>query len=175
MTERQSDTETETVTPREVVIIKAFHALKIKTGPGGFDPYNVAKASQRLENSAHIFPQAASHDITLIEKTLEMIHDDQTQSKVMLKKILASCVELKALSTMFQFPLVEQMADSLLSFCFALKDMTPLARDVVSEHLRVLKIAIAEGPRAITPKDREVLLDGLEKAVQKVLRLQNNA
>lgn len=157
---------------KDAIIIKAFHALKIKTGPGGFDPHNVIKASRRLENSAHLFPQIASNDISLIETTLELVQDDQANSEELLKKILASCVELKAHSAMFQFPLVTQVSESLLTFCLALTAISPIVRDVISEHLRALKIAIGEGPRAITPDDRDVLLQDLEKAVKKALRRQ---
>lgn len=174
MSEQESGT---TGTPQDDVrIIKAFHALKIKTGPGGFDPYNIAKATRRLESSTHLFPQAALHDIHLIEETLRLLQQNQApeNSKELLRKILASCVELKAHSTMFRFPLVAQVTETLLEFCFALDDISPLAREVISEHLRALKIAIAEGPRAITPEDHTNLLDGLEKAVRKTLRQQKS-
>lgn len=156
--------------PKEAVIIKAFHTLKIKTGPGGFDPYAIIKASKRLESSAHLFPQVASHDISLIEDVLHMMRDED--SALALKKMLAPCVELKAHSAMFNFPLVTQVAGSLLDFCMRLSELTPIARDVASEHLRALKIAIEEGPRAITPEDHVNLLQGLEKAVHKALRQQ---
>lgn len=171
--------------PKDPIIVKAFYGLKIKTGTGGFDAMNVKKAERRLANAAHIFPQVAADDLMLIEEMLER-HTSQQQNLQptsdaateqegdcdLHENIVSSLVELKAHSTMFQFPVVTEILDNLLPFCLSLTQLTPLARDVIHEHLRALKVAIAQGPRAITEQDRTELLSGLKQAVAKVLRKQ---
>lgn len=161
---------------KEAVIFKAFYGLKIKTGPGGFDPMNVKKAERRMKNAVHLFPQVASGDIALVEEMLEKLSSDnvldQHAAITLHENIIASIVELKAHSTMFQFPLVTEILENLLPFCLTLTHVTPLACEVITEHFRALKVAIDQGPRAITPQDHKDLLLGLKQAVAKVLRNQ---
>lgn len=167
-------------TPKDPIIVKAFYGLKIKTGTGGFDAMNLKKAERRMENAAHLFPQVAADDLDLIEEMLERqsaqhvtgVATDDDQARAIHEHIVSSLVELKAHSTMFQFPVVTEILDNLLPFCLSLTHVTPLARDVITEHLRALKVAIAQGPRAITEQDRTELLSGLKQAVAKVLRKQ---
>lgn len=167
---------------KDAIVIKAVHALKIKTGPGGFDQMNIKKAERRLEGAAHLFPQAASDDLAILDDALAVIHDTMDvhdpQAIALLQDVLASVVALKAHSAMFNFPLVTQILDNLLPFCLSLSSVTPLARDVIAEHLRALRIAIEQGPRegtrGITPQDHADLLSGLQKAVAKVLRQQDD-
>lgn len=155
----------------DVIITKAVHKLKIKTGPGGFDRDKVVQAKSRLESSADMFPEVAADDLELIEQALQLLKQENPPRHV-LEKIMAAGVELKAHSAMFQFPLVTEVADSLLKFCMGVKTLSPIMREVISHHLNALKIAIGQGPRAITPQDHQDLLQDLEKVSQKVLREQ---
>ncbi|MDB5478685.1 MAG: hypothetical protein JWM96_1180 [Alphaproteobacteria bacterium] len=153
----------------EVIIIKASQELKRKAGTGGFDPAAIKNAETRLEAASLMFPAAAEQDISLIEEALELIAAKKPWKDIKLT-IQAATVELKSHSIMFRFPLVTVIAESLLRFCGGLTEIQPLAGEVIGLHLKTLRIAINQGPRAITDNDRVALLSGLEKASAKVLR-----
>lgn len=158
-------------TKRKPIIIKAVHKLKIKTGPGGFDQRNIMMARKRLAEAAHMFPAVAAQDLTMLDEALLSAKSgaDSIETK---QRILAACTEIKAHSVMFQFPLVAEIAESLILFCDNLKMYSDVAYEVIAEYLKALRIAIGEGPRAITPHDRDSLLQDLSKATDKVLRNQ---
>lgn len=168
MTDKPSFKSSEN-TPTDVRIIKASFALKIKVGSGGFDPRNVQKAEKSLAMSTHLFPSVASQDIELIKQTLREFQQSNTSSNSV-RTILGAAAELRSHSTMFQFPLVSKVAESLLEFCEKVNEMSPLVEEIVLLHLRTLQIAMDEGPRAINGNDRVELLSGLEKACEKALK-----
>jgi len=156
---------------KDVVITKASYDLKIKVGTGGFDRDAIVRAEVRLNDARHSFPEVAALELGAIEEALEMVrHEAQQISGT--KKLVSACVELRALSSMFQFPLVGEIAEGLLQFCISLKIVTPLANDMIKEYLNAFRISLNEGPRTVRPHDRDVLLHDLEKAAQRVLREQ---
>lgn len=155
--------------PENVRIVKASYALKHKAGYGGFDPHAMKVAEKRLNEAANIFPTVAAGDLTIIEKALEAIHENGLSREVM-RTVFAAAVELKSHSAMFKFPLVASVADSLCVFLDAVQNMSSDVREIIELHLKTLRIAIAQGPRAITEKDKIELLDGLEKACAKALK-----
>lgn len=152
----------------EVRVLKASYALKHKVGDGGFSPEAVKAATVRLESAVDLFPTIAAGDLAAIEQALAMIQSGDV-SKNVLTKVYSACVELKSHSSMFKFPLVTMVAESLCVFLDAIQEVSEIVRQIISLHLKTLKIAIAEGPRAITEKDKDELLSGLEKASAKAL------
>ncbi len=153
----------------EVRIIRATNELKLKVGGGGFSKIAVNNAEKRLDNASAVFPVAAEHDMTLIQDALRMIEDENVNFYEVLRKIRGACIELKSHSIMFKFPLVGKVAESLYEFCDKITAFTPLIIQVIALHLKTLKIAIDQGPRAIMPTDHKSLLVGLEMACSKAL------
>jgi hypothetical protein len=157
----------ENVPPR---IIKPPNALKHKVGNGGINDKAAAMAERRLDNSAEIFPTIAANEMKIIEEALASIEKGDTSEDVMMR-VYAACIELKSHSAQFKFPLVTAMADGLCNFLDAIGTINPIATAtaVISLYLKTLKIAIAQGPRAVEERDRVELLSGLERACQKAL------
>jgi hypothetical protein len=151
-----------------VRIIRATNELKLKVGGGGFSPIAVMNATKRLENSSNLFPLTAEHDLELIQEALRMIEEEANFYEI-IRKIRGACNELKSHSAMFKFPLVGKVADSLYDFCEKVTEFSPLIIQVIALHLKTLKIAIDQGPRAITAQDNQSLLVGLEMASTKAL------
>lgn len=154
--------------PDNVRIVKASYALKHKAGDGGFAPEAVKAATQRLENAVEMFPTIAAGDLEAIEEALKAIRLGDL-SKDILNKVYGACVELKSHGSMFQFPLVTKVAESLCAFLDAIEKTSTTIREIIALHLETLKLAIAQGPGAITEKDKAELLSGLEKACAKAL------
>lgn len=152
----------------DVRIVKASYSLKQKAGDGGFSAAAVKAATQRLESAVELFPSVAAADLAAIEQALAMIQSGDL-SKAVLTKVYAACIELKSHSSMFNFPLVTSVADSLCVFLDSIENVSMTIREIIALHLQTLKIAIAQGPRAITEKDKAELLAGLEKACAKAL------
>lgn len=157
-------------TPDDVTIIKAGYELKIKAGSGGFSPVAIAAAERRLEEAKSSFPTIARRDIQEIEEILLLLEQGEI-SKSLLWRVYAAGLELKLNSQMFQYPLVTAVSDSLCKFTDSVSLMSDLAAEVIALHLRTLKIAIEQGPRAITEQDKVELLSGLEKASEKATRV----
>ena len=156
---------------KEAVIIKASYKLKIKAGNGGFDWQNIAIAERRLKDSAHLFPEAASKDVDLIEKALQSLKTGRSSDEV-ISIIQASCIELKSHSVMFQFPHAAEVIDSLLKLSGEIRTMSPIIREVVVLHLRTLKIVIDQARNTSGAFSKEHLLEGLKKASEKALSEQ---
>lgn len=152
----------------EVRVLKASYALKQKVGDGGFSAQAVKTATERLESAVDMFPTIAASDLAAIEQALKVIQTGDL-SKPVLNKVYSACVELKSHGAMFKFPLVTMVADSLCVFLDAIKNVSMTIREVIALHLQTLKIAIAQGPRAITDKDKAELMSGLNKACVKAI------
>ncbi len=152
----------------EAKILKANYTLKQKAGDGGFSPEAVRAAMNRMESAVDLFPTIASGDLEAIEQALKIIRTGDI-SKPVMDKVYSACIELKAHGTMFRFPLVTMVADSLCVFLDSIQNMSMIVREIIELHLQTLKIAIGQGPRAITDKDKVELLNGLQKACAKAL------
>jgi 5,10-methylene-tetrahydrofolate dehydrogenase/methenyl tetrahydrofolate cyclohydrolase len=153
----------------EVHISKATNLLKKKAGSGGFDPRAVAAAEKRMAEAANLFPKIAASDIEVISYALRQL-EHATQTKEWMERIQWAAAELKSNSIMFQYPLVAAVAQSLCEFFEKSKALTALGREVVALHLQTLRIALEQGPRAVTKNDETQLLSGLGKASAKALQ-----
>jgi hypothetical protein len=151
-----------------IKVVRATYEIKQKAGSGGFDAKAVQYAEGRLKNAAEIFPSAAKHDLDKLDMILKELLGGNL-SEELIAKTKASAHEINVNAQMFSYPLVSAVAESLVSFCTAVKKISPLSVEVVALHLQTLRIALGKGPRAITGQDKAELLDGLERAGAKAL------
>jgi len=153
---------------KSVKVIRATYEAKQKVGGGGFDDKMIFAAEKRMKDAAEIFPSAAKHDMDKLDVILGEIRKGNVSDDLVLR-IKTSAHEIKVNGQMFQYPLVSAVAESLVMFCQTIKLFSPLAIEVVALHLKTLKIALDQGPRAIIERDRVEILSGLEKACAKAL------
>jgi hypothetical protein len=152
-----------------VKIIKATYELKIKAGTGGFAPEAIAAAEKRLTEAVTLFPVVAKKDLNEIEEILIQLEKGNFSQELLLR-VYSAATELRLNSQMFSYPLVTAISESLCVFCENVTKASALISEVIALHLRTLKIAIEQGARAITDRDRVELLSGLEKANAKALK-----
>ena len=153
----------------EAKIVRATYDLKMKVGGGGFKTDAIQRAEKRLADAKTIFPSAAKHDIDKLDLILDEVRKGNVSADL-IEKIKISAQEIRVNGQMFQYPLVSAVAASLYEFCEAIQTLSPITIEVIALHLKTLKIALGEGPRAITPRDRDELFTGLEKASAKALK-----
>lgn len=146
---------------------KSF-SLRKKAGTGGFDPKAIAAAEKRLADAKNMFPKIAAGDIDVISYAVSQL-EHATQTKEWMERIQWAAAELMSNGTMFQYPLVGAVAQSLYNFMGKATNLSTLGREVILLHLHTLRVALEKGPRAITKEDQSELLDGLAKACAKAL------
>jgi len=153
---------------KPVKVVRATYEAKQKVGGGGFSDKMIQAAEKRMKDAAEIFPSAAKHDMDKLNAILAEIRNGNVSQELVLR-IKTSAHEIRVNGQMFQYPLVSAVAESLVSFCEAIKTLSGLPVEVIALHLKTLKIALDQGPRAIMERDRVELLSGLEKACAKAL------
>lgn len=151
-----------------VKVLKASFSLKNRVGSGGIEAANIEAAEKRLREAKMLFPQVAAADLQVIELAIDKLQKD-VDVATELENIHTSALELKSNGAMFQFPLVTAVAQSLADFLEEMPGLTPMGRNVIMVHLKTLHVALAQGPRAVTPNDEAELLFGLKKAREKAL------
>jgi hypothetical protein len=150
-------------------ILPPSHALKRKVGHGGFDPKAIAAAEKRLFDAKAMFPQIATSDIDAIDVALKQL-EHAPDRKEWIERIQWAAMELRSNGTMFQYPLVTAVAESLYLFVARIRKMTDLKKQVIQLHHNALHIAMGHGPRDVLPSDEAELLNGLRKAAEKALQ-----
>lgn len=110
-------------------LINPPQRLKEKLGSGGLDKSIIAKAQQQLESNTVDFKPIGAHLLGMLDKTLQDIHSGKLRGKAAVKSLLYPVMELKAQGTMFHYPLITDISDTLINF---LETVTEVNSDVLS-------------------------------------------
>jgi chemotaxis protein histidine kinase CheA len=155
---------TDEPTPSATVkIFQPDNNLKKKLGHGGFDTRNIEKAEQRLLAARTEFPSIARRELHMINASLLALYDPAH----LLKEIFAAAVDLKANGGLFSYDVISAIADSLMDFTENLTEPNVNSLMIMQLHYDALQLVFEQGHDAMTVEQRDEMLDGLRKAVDK--------
>jgi len=120
MTEPQRSNRAELISPQK--------KLKEKAGSGGLDRKIIAKAQTQLESNTIDFKPIGLHLIRVIDEAIRDIKSGKLQGKPAITRLLYPAMELKAQGTMFHYPLVTDISNTLINF---LETVTEANDDVI--------------------------------------------
>ncbi len=131
-------------TPPPVKIYKASTELQVKAGTGDVDEKKVVRAENVIQNNTVDFLPLA---VTYLNRLDQGITNARKPDVPMAEKIAGMTqpvMELKANARMFKFDLITVMANIMLGFLEAIKQLDNDAIDIVAAHHATLRVIISK-------------------------------
>ena len=153
----------------KVQILDPSPALKKKVGDGGINPAFIKRAEKRLDEAAGEFPMAVKPDIEAIATALKNV-PEQAEHNILIEAINAAAFDLKGNGGTYGFPTFSRIADNLNQFTELIERLDRSAIIVVELHLDALKALCVTKKEVDFGQDKEELVEGLAKVVQKYLK-----
>jgi len=103
--------------------------LKEKVGSGGLDKSIIVRAQHLLESNTIDFKPIGSHLLRALDQAIQDVRSGKLRGKAALQNLLYPVMELKAQGTMFHYPLITDISDTLIHF---LEARTEINDDVLT-------------------------------------------
>lgn len=134
--EMTDDFETKSFANAE--LINPPNKLRQKVGYGGFDPGAIEKAERVITENKIDFTPTAEEFIGMMDNRVDMAERALVMGERAIEELIYPAMQLKAQGGMFHYPLVTDIAGSLVTF---LENITSVNKDVL-EIVNAHKTAI---------------------------------
>lgn len=128
---------------RTAEIITPPNILKQKMGSGGIDPASLVKAEKVIEKNTIDFIPIAKELLKTLETSLENAKSGVLQGEAAIESMLHPAVQLKAQGTLFHFPLVTEVSNTLVNFLETVENMDKDVMEIVTAHKTVIGLVIS--------------------------------
>lgn len=153
-----------------VKIHKANRMLQAKTGTGAVDAEVVKKAEAKVEEKKVDFEPMAQGFLDQMGKALAQAKESEVVHLADIKQDLTNAImQLKANGTMFDYQLVSELADMLLSFIEAIPDLDNDVVDILDVNHKTLCLVVKSKMSGDGGQAGETLKTEIRGAVQRYL------
>jgi hypothetical protein len=126
----------------DVMIIKANMALQAKIGAGPLDEKVVERCQQVMENNTVDFAPLAMEYLDNLEAAIQNAKSGALDLKQATEEMTAPVMQLKANASTFKYNLIGNLANIMLSFLEAVKELDNDVIAIVGAHHQTLKAII---------------------------------
>ncbi len=153
---------------RKAEYIRPPNTLKAKVGSGGLSDDILAKAQALLENNSVDFQPLAEMYLSSMMKGIERATDPVVSAKTDTESLIAGmlypAMQLKANGGMFHYPLITQIADSLVQFLEVIEEPDIDAVEIVLAFHTTIRAVIAGKITGTGGRHGEELMGALNQA-----------
>lgn len=157
----------------DVKIVMPLNKIKQKVGHGGVSEERLNKADEIFTRMAHDFPAIAKDDLDTIEEIAERLSKTGVLTDEERTKIQDSAIMLKSSGAMFHYPIVTDMAHSLLNFIENVPEIRKEVIDIIIAHHKSLKLVIETKKTGDTGDYGDLLMSELTKVVKRYYNTRN--
>lgn len=133
--------------PKNIKIFKADNSLQLKAGTGQISDFLVSAADELILNNTVDFSEIAPSLLMRLQKSIHHIRSESAggaERKQALSEVIAAVMELKANGAMFKYPLVSDLAATMLSFLEHIDSVDNDIIDLIDAHEKTLNTIIAK-------------------------------
>jgi len=145
-------------------IIKANYRLQQKVGAGPLDPRAVLKSQQAMDNNTLDFGPVGLTILKKIEDVINIAKSPEANSKDIKASLTTPVMELKAHAALFHYSLISMLANVMLNFLEAIKDVDDDVIDIVRAHHDTLHMIIVRQIRGGGGDSGRLLVEELQQA-----------
>lgn len=145
---------------------KASKILQQKIGSGPLDPTIIERAQQVIENNDVDFTPLGLQFLTELEEALDVAEKNSNADKFESQKqsLTGPVMELKANAAIFHYNLVGDLANIMLSFLEAIKQLDKGALSIIRSHHDTLKGIISDNMKGDGGQKGQVFINELESS-----------
>lgn len=148
---------------RKAELIMPPNRLKEKVGSGGIDEKVLSKAQELMENNTIEFNPIASMMIDVLHEAIADAKTGALTGEAAIEAMLYPAMQLKAQGTMFHYPLVSDISNTLVNFLETVGMADKDVLDIVVAHKMSLNAVLASQIKGdggkVGRELREALLD----------------
>lgn len=109
--------------------------MKAKAGSGGLEDWIMADAQKKMEAQAEDFTPIANEQIQALEDAITKTISGELSGEEMVEALIYPAMQLKAQGTMFKYPVITEICNTLVNFLDTLgEDIDDDALDVLTAH-----------------------------------------
>jgi hypothetical protein len=154
-------------------IIKTPNTLKKKVGSGGFDQATLLKAEKTIAENKIDFTPTAQEFINLMSDTIGQAQAALIVGERAVESLIYPAMQLKAQGAMFQYPLITDIAESLVNFLETLHSVNQDVLDIVAAHKKTISIIIQKQMKSSDTPEAIALKNELNKACERYKKTYN--
>lgn len=126
-------------------VIKANMKLQQKIGKGPLDEKSIRPAQTIIDKNDVDFAPLCREILTRLETALERSSDPSIPSEHMKELLIAPVMELKANAAIFHYPLIGNLANTVLRFLESILILDTDVIDIVRVHHDTIQMIITRG------------------------------
>ena len=123
-------------------IHKANYMLQQKVGSGPLDPAAIERMQNAIDTNEVDFTPLGMEYLNQLSEALEHAKDDSVDLGERKERLTGPVMQLKANATIFHYNLIGSLANVMLSFLEAIKELDKDAIDIVKAHHTTLHAII---------------------------------
>ncbi len=123
-------------------VIKADYALQSKIGSGPLDERIVEKCQKVLENNDVDFSPLAKEFLEKLDSAIKEAKEGKLSMNEAVEAMTEPVMQLKANAATFRYELIGNLANVMLSFLEAIKEMDATVLDIVDAHHKTLSAIV---------------------------------
>lgn len=124
-------------------IVKPKNTLKEKVGDGGFNQESIKKAQKTIEENVVDFKPIATRYLGEIKEALREA-DTKTDSDELYSILLDQLTQLRAQGSMFQYPAITLLTDTVVDLLDSLKRIDPTILEIIQAYEQSAMVLIAQ-------------------------------
>ena len=125
-----------------VRVHKASNLLQAKVGTGKIDEGTVERCQNIMDNNDVEFAPVAKEFLDKLSSAIQEARKDDADKDAAVKSITEPVMQLKANAAMFKYHLVGNLANVMLSFLEAVKELDNDVIEIVSAHHQTLSAIV---------------------------------
>lgn len=124
-------------------LISLENKLKSKVGSGGIPAHLIEKAQKYIDDNPTEYKPDGLETLKRIQSLLtELETATNAQRPVLIEKLIAEVMRLKASGAMFRYDLVSMIADVLLDFLETVRTMNPDVMEIIKAHNEIISVVL---------------------------------
>jgi hypothetical protein len=152
------------VQENEAKIFKANFKLQQKVGSGPLDERKVQESQQVIETNEVDFGPTALEILEKLEKAIKRSQDSTANMQEAKALLTTPVMELKANAAIFKYALIGNLANIMLSFLEAIKDLDKDAVEIVKAHHNTLHMIVVRKMSGDGGEGGKMLMKELQQA-----------
>ena len=126
----------------DVRVHKANKMLQAKVGTGKIDEKTVERCQKVMDNNDVEFAPVAKEFLDKLQVAIERTRKGELEKDDAVKAMTEPVMQLKANSSMFKYTLIGNLANVMLSFLEAVKDLDNDVIEIVAAHHQTLSAIV---------------------------------
>lgn len=153
------------------------NTLKQKIGTGGLSKEVLDKAQNVIEDAVQDYPPVAAEDLKKLQAGIDELKKNDENKEKAFYEIQAASIDLKSNGAMFGYPLVSQMANSLLTYVENIKDnikeIDNAAIEIIQGHHNSIKAVVDTRQSGEVDEGGKALVAALSDAAKRYYKKEH--